>query len=109
LIHRQSRAIESAQHFFILIQLRQQPSGSATRDDGMLRRDEPSVPRELFNAKQLRPQGQLARALGGGRVKMGCVVRADSSAPSVHCLIGLWFNQRERADFNGSMIVRMRL
>jgi hypothetical protein len=29
----------------------------------MLRRDEPSVPRELVNAKQLRPQGQLARAL----------------------------------------------
>ena len=32
-IHRQSRAIKSAQHFLILIQPREQPSGSAACDD----------------------------------------------------------------------------
>src|SRR5438094_359090 len=56
-------AVESAQHFLILIQPREQPSRSAARDDCMLRRDELSVARELFNAKQLRPQGQFARTL----------------------------------------------
>jgi len=51
LIHRQGRAIKSAQHFLILIQPREQPGGSAAGDELMLRRDGLGVACELFNAK----------------------------------------------------------
>jgi len=51
LIHRQGRAIKSAQHFLILIQPREQPGGSAAGDELMLRRDGLGMARKLFNAK----------------------------------------------------------
>src|SRR5205807_1399153 len=62
LIHRQSRAIKSAQHFLVLIQAIEQLGRSAATDGLVLHCDELCVALELLDAKQLRPQWQLFRA-----------------------------------------------
>jgi hypothetical protein len=61
LIHRQCRAVESAQDFLITIQLREESVPARPRDDPVLLRQCLGVPRQLLNAEQFCAQRQLAR------------------------------------------------
>ena len=79
-IHLQRGAVKSAQDLLIVIQPREQSDGSAAGHDLMLRGDRPRVTRELFDAKQLRPQWHLAWRVGA--VSLALPMRFWSAATS---------------------------